>query len=91
MNLKRQLEKTHLKLMKSIIFEQNRVMKACYHWQRECRLVPTEAQSPINNANVGNASIGFGKDQASFYLYDHLGNTRVTYSPKGIITHQCFT
>lgn len=47
--------------------------------ERECRLVPTSAQVP--GANTSNTNVKFQKDQASFYLYDHLGNTRVTYTP----------
>ncbi len=53
--------------------------------ERECRLVPTSTQAPA--ANIGNTNVKFKKDQVSFYLYDHLGNTRVNYTPTGFISH----
>ncbi len=53
--------------------------------ERECRLVPTSSQAPT--ANSGNSNVKFKKDQVSFFLYDHLGNTRVTYTPTSFISH----
>ena len=51
--------------------------------ERECRLTPTTEQTPgVNNVSTPN-NINFDKEQATFYIYDHLGNTRVTYTPEG--------
>ncbi|MCJ8291350.1 MAG: M91 family zinc metallopeptidase [Flavobacteriales bacterium] len=54
--------------------------------ERECRLTPTAGQAPVANVN-NTTGVRFGKDQTSFYLSDHLGNTRVTYSPTGFISN----
>src|SRR5690606_7248168 len=47
-----------------------------YNWEfyahgaeREARLTPIHGAGP------------FGRDEVTFFLYDHLGNTRVTYIP----------
>lgn len=58
--------------------------------ERECRLIPTDAQAPIANVN-NTTGVRFGKDQVSFYLYDHLGNTRLTYTPVGFTSHTGIT
>ena len=39
--------------------------------KNECRLIPSVAGLKIEAT------------EATFYLYDHLGNTRVTYTPVG--------
>ena len=44
--------------------------------EREARLIP--------NANE---AVTFEKGEASFFLYDHLGNTRVTYRPIGFVNN----
>jgi len=49
--------------------------------EREVRLTPSSGQEPGNNTN--NVYKRFEKMQATYYLYDHLGNTRVTYMPVG--------
>ncbi len=53
--------------------------------ERECRPVPASTQAPTSN--VGDTDVKFKKDQESFYLYDHLGNTRLNYTPTGFISH----
>ena len=56
--------------------------------ERECNLVPLTNQAP--GANVGNTDVEdmtFEKGQVRFYAYDHLGNTRLVYSPDGYTTN----
>ena len=50
--------------------------------ERECRLSDEDDNGTFNTSMNTNGDI-----EASFYLYDHLGNTRVNYSPKAIISH----
>lgn len=54
--------------------------------ERECRLMPTVDQAPVANVN-NTTGVRFEKDQASFYVYDHLGNTRLNYTPTSFISH----
>lgn len=55
--------------------------------EREVKLTPFASQSPGDNTTLTTLNeILVGKDQATFYLYDHLGNTRVTYTPTGFTT-----
>lgn len=50
--------------------------------EREARLIPTEVQKPGFNTTLTDINLmQFGKDQATFYVNDHLGNTRITYTP----------
>lgn len=46
--------------------------------EREMSIVPTTSQSP--GANTSNTNKRVGMNQAVAFIYDHLGNTRVSYS-----------
>lgn len=50
--------------------------------EREARVKPTSGQTPGSNSGLPTSGMQIGKDQATFYLNDHLGNTRVTYTPQ---------
>ncbi|MCJ8291346.1 MAG: RHS repeat-associated core domain-containing protein [Flavobacteriales bacterium] len=53
--------------------------------ERECRLTPDGNQTPV--FNTSNTDVTFNENQASFFLYDHLGNTRMTYTPINFVAH----
>lgn len=50
--------------------------------EREARLVPSAVQQP--GSNSGNTDLRFKKDQVAFFVYDHLGNTRLTFTTEAI-------
>jgi len=55
--------------------------------EREAKILPTLSQSPGNNqAHVTADEARFGKEMVNYYLYDHLGNTRITYTPFATVT-----
>jgi len=54
-----------------------------YGSEREVRIKPTTAQTPGSNGSATLDDKQIGKDNATFYVYDHLGNTRITYTPVG--------
>ncbi|GEM_PF-1468878 len=50
--------------------------------ERECRLTPRVLQVPgTNELTTDPTRLTFEKGQASFYYYDHLGNTRLVCMP----------
>ena len=49
--------------------------------EREARINPTLAQTPGLNGSASLDDKQIGKDNATFYINDHLGNTRITYTP----------
>ncbi|MCR9171820.1 MAG: RHS repeat-associated core domain-containing protein [bacterium] len=52
-----------------------------YGAEREARIKPTGSQTPGSNASATLDDKQIGKDNATFYVNDHLGNTRITYTP----------
>jgi RHS repeat-associated protein len=50
-----------------------------YGSEREAKITPRDNQQPSYNREGADSEIEYGSDQ--FYLYDHLGNTRITYTP----------
>lgn len=54
--------------------------------EREAHIQPAVAQKPGSNAVNTDYKVQLGSAVVSFYLYDHLGNTRVTYTPNNLYT-----
>ncbi|MFT7086295.1 MAG: RHS repeat-associated protein [Vicingaceae bacterium] len=53
--------------------------------EREARILPTAVQVPGPNSTLTDTTqMQIPKDQATFYVNDHLGNTRITYTPTSI-------
>jgi RHS repeat-associated protein len=53
--------------------------------ERETRILPTAVQVPGPNSTLTDTTqMQITKDQATFYVNDHLGNTRITYTPTDI-------
>ncbi len=48
--------------------------------EREARIIPSSSQAP--GSNSGN--LGFDKNQVTFFIYDHLGNTRIALTTEAI-------
>jgi len=54
--------------------------------ERECRLTPRVLQVPgTNELTTDPTRLTFEKGQASFYYYDHLGNTRLVCMPDSFV------